>query len=83
MKASIAVAELAPYYAARTVKLSDTNVKSPSIIDPKGPDSALIGLFGSSAILIYLAERTGKLPGQFGDTKTSYPATADVPDGRA
>jgi GSH-dependent disulfide-bond oxidoreductase len=35
--------------------------KIPAIIDPKGPDGAPVPLFESAAILIYLAERTGKL----------------------
>lgn len=35
--------------------------KIPALIDPNGPDGAPLPLFESAAILIYLAEKTGKL----------------------
>lgn len=74
VKVSIALEEMGIPYEAHRVTLSDTDVKSaeflalnpnnkiPAIIDPNGPDGAL-ELWESGAILIYLAEKTGKLIG--------------------
>ena len=75
VKASIALEETGLPYEAHLVTLSDVDVKSdaflslnpnnkiPAIIDPNGPDGSPIGLFESGAILLYLAEKTGKLIG--------------------
>ena len=74
VKVSIALEEMGLAYEAHKVTLSDVDVKSPeflslnpnnkipAIIDPNGPDGPL-GLFESGAILIYLAEKSGKLMG--------------------
>ena len=75
VKVSIALEEMGLPYEAHLVTLADADVKSPAflslnpnnkipaIIDPNGPDGAPIGLFESGAILIYLAEKSGKLLG--------------------
>jgi GST-like protein len=75
VKISIALEELGLAYEAHRITLSDEDVKSaeflslnpnnkiPALIDPNGPDGQPIGLFESGAILIYLAEKTGRLLG--------------------
>tara|TARA_R110002095_G_scaffold189847_1_gene167532 strand:+ start:1116 stop:1814 length:699 start_codon:yes stop_codon:yes gene_type:complete len=76
VKVSIALEEMEIPYEAHKVTLSDADVKSPeflslnpnnkipAIIDPHGPDGRPVGLFESGAILLYLAEKSGKLSGQ-------------------
>ncbi len=76
VKVSIALEEMGLAYEAHRVTLADADVQSPeflslnpnnkipAIIDPDGPGGAPIGLFESGAILIYLAEKTGKLIGR-------------------
>lgn len=72
VKVSIALEEMGIPYEAHLVGLTDADVKSPAflalnpnnkipaIIDPNGPDDTQIELFESGAILIYLAEKSGK-----------------------
>jgi GST-like protein len=83
VKVSIALEETGLPYEAHTVTLSDTDVKSaaflslnpnnkiPAIIDPQGPDGTPLALFESGAILIYLAEKTGKLMGETATDKAN------------
>jgi len=73
VKVSIALEELSLPYESHLVQFStqdqfspeflslNPNNKIPAIIDPNGPDGNPIGLWESGAILIYLAEKTGKL----------------------
>ena len=71
VKASIALEEMELDYEPHLVKLNETetpdflslnpNNKIPAIIDPNGPDGEPMALWESGAILLYLAEKTGKL----------------------
>jgi GST-like protein len=73
VKVSIMLEEIGLPYEPHTVNISaneswtpeflslNPNGKIPAIIDPHGPGGLPIGLFESGAILLYLAEKTGKL----------------------
>lgn len=73
VKVSIALEEMGLAYEPHTIDIMknetwtpeflslNPNGKIPAIIDPKGPGGKPLGLFESGAILLYLAEKTGKL----------------------
>ena len=75
VKISIALEELGLDYEVITVDINkdeqfspeflsiSPNNKIPAIIDPDGPGGVPMPLFESGAILLYLAEKTGKLIG--------------------
>lgn len=72
VKVSIMLEELGLDYDPHLVTLADADVKSPeflslnpnnkipALIDPNGPGGETVELWESGAILIYLAEKTGK-----------------------
>jgi GSH-dependent disulfide-bond oxidoreductase len=72
-KASIALEELVLPYKVHPIDIGkgdqfkpaylaiNPNGKIPAIVDPDGPDGKPMAVFESGAILIYLAEKTGKL----------------------
>ena len=73
VKVAIALEELGLPYEAHTVDITknetwtepflslNPNGKIPAIVDPDGPGGRPLALFESGAILLYLAEKTGKL----------------------
>ncbi len=73
VKVSIALEELGLPYEAHRIEITrneswepefltlNPNGKIPAIIDPDGPGGKPLGLFESGAILVYLADKTGKL----------------------
>jgi GST-like protein len=83
VKVSIALEEMGLPYEPHRVTLADADVKSaeftalnpngkiPAIIDPNGPDGTPIGVFESGAILIYLAEKSGRFLGTTPSERTA------------
>jgi len=73
VKVSIMLEEIGLAYEPHAIEFGDNGTRSPefeslnpngkipAIIDPDGPGGAPMGLFESGAILLYLAEKTGKL----------------------
>jgi GSH-dependent disulfide-bond oxidoreductase len=73
VKVSIMLEEIGLPYEAHSVNIGkneswtpeflslNPNGKIPAILDPEGPGGKPFGLFESGAILLYLAEKTGKL----------------------
>ncbi|MBX9595573.1 MAG: glutathione S-transferase, partial [Roseomonas sp.] len=71
-KISVALEEMGLPYKVHTVNISKNeqfepsflaispNNRIPAIVDPDGPGGAPISVFESGAILLYLAEKTGK-----------------------
>ncbi|MCB4767426.1 glutathione S-transferase N-terminal domain-containing protein [Ancylobacter sp. Lp-2] len=73
VKVSIMLEEIGLPYEAHTINIGkdeswtpeflslNPNGKIPAILDPNGPGGQPLALFESGAILLYLAEKTGKL----------------------
>jgi GST-like protein len=73
VKVSIALEELGLAYEPHLIDIGknetwtpeylslNPNGKIPAMVDPNGPGGQPIGLFESGAILVYLADKTGKL----------------------
>jgi GST-like protein len=73
VKVSIALEEMGLAYEPHLVDIANNessssaflslnpNGKIPAILDPDGPDGQPLALFESGAILLYLADKTGKL----------------------
>lgn len=71
-KVSIALEEMSLEYDAHTINIREgdqftpefininPNSKIPAIVDPNGPEGKSISIMESGAILLYLAEKTGK-----------------------
>ncbi|MEE4189144.1 MAG: glutathione S-transferase N-terminal domain-containing protein [Roseobacter sp.] len=75
-KASIALEEMGLAYKTTLINIGAgdqfapdflkiaPNNRMPAIIDPDGPDGAPVSVFESGAILLYLAEKTGRFGGK-------------------
>ena len=68
-------------FAPEFLKISPNN-KMPAMVDRDGPDGQPIAMFESGAMLIYLAEKTGKFLPQRPARALRHAAVADVPDGQ-
>jgi GST-like protein len=94
VKVSIALEELGLPYEPHLISFGTNDQKTPeflslnpngripALIDPNGPDGKPIGLFESGAILVYLAEKTGKLIPADASRPLRDARMGDVPDGR-
>jgi len=77
-KISVALEEMGLPYKVKSINITkdeqfspeflaiSPNNKIPAIVDPDGPDGQSVSVFESGAILIYLAEKTGKFLPQAG-----------------
>jgi len=90
-KVSIVLEELGLPYTVHALSFDKKEQKSPDFlkINPNGRIPAIVdrangdfAVFESGAILIYLAEMTGKLLPQEPERALGGAAVADVPDGR-
>jgi len=80
-KVSIMLEELALPYRVHAINIGkddqfkpdylkiNPNGKIPSIVDPDGPDGKPIAMMESGAILVYLADKTGKLLAKSGSAR--------------